>query len=276
MFRGFKFSALHQQMICHLVYIALSFKIHAQERPLILIALMWLFILLIERYFISYKNKTKWDVPIASLVIANSIYLNMEAYGTFYWPFFLAISVALAAKYLLRINGRPIFNPSLIGVLFISAFLPQYGSAAMYAWNNEWIYVAIVFCLGTYITYLAKTILLSYSYIISFLIITFLCSFAVHIFPDTFNFMVPQDAPILLYPLSLFTFGNILFAFHGIGDPSTAPIGTRAKILFGIAMGILDFSLRIAVILVAPFLAYAILLLIFGYFRINEQNYKIS
>jgi len=41
-------------------------------------------------------------------------------------------------------------------------------------------------------------------------------------------------------------------------------------------MGILDFSLRIAVILVAPFLAYAILLLIFGYFRINEQNYKIS
>lgn len=267
-----KINPLYQQMACHLLYIVLAFEIHAQERPVFLILSMWAFILAAEFVFIRRFKTQGWAYPVASLVICNSIYLNMEAYGTLYWPFFLATAVALVAKYFLRVAGRPVFNPSLIGVLFISTILPQTGSAAMYAWNGDWKYVAIVFCLGAYMTHLSKTIALSFSYIISFMAFSFICSYFAHLIPQIGFFIIPQEVPALLYPLSIFCFGNILFAFHGIGDPSTAPQTRRGQITFGVCMGILDFILRIGVVLVAPFLAYAIMLLVFGFLRLHKTE----
>lgn len=259
------------QFVCHLIYVILSFKFHAQVRPISLILLMALFVLSFELINSKFIIKKPFRIPWASIGICNSIYLNMEGYGAYYWPFFLALFVSLCAKYLLRVNNRPIFNPSLVGVFLIATVFPFHGSAAMFSWHNSWMLIALVFVLGTFVTFKAKTIALSLSYIFSYLIFSLSTFGFIYLIKSNFPQIFPDEFLYLAIPFSIFTFGNILFAFHGIGDPSTAPINVKNQIIFGVALGGLDCLLRLFTFLAAPYIAYVILLLVLSGIRLKKE-----
>src|SRR4051812_47427048 len=115
-----KINAYYLQMFAHFSYVALSFKIHAQERPIFLILGMLLVTMSFDFIRSRTAGKRKLSLSLASIATCNSIYLNMEAYGAYYWPFFLALLAALFANSYLRLARRPIFNPSLVGVFLIA------------------------------------------------------------------------------------------------------------------------------------------------------------
>lgn len=256
---------------CHLLYVVLFYFFNAQERPIwVPIAMMGSAIMFEVAVKTLLDKQRTYLFSLASVGVANSIFLNMVGFGAFYWPLFLALFVALLVKYLLRCDGRPIFNPSVVGVIFVAALLPYYGSAAMLAWRGEWSIIALVFFLGSITTILSGTFRLSISYVCSFVFWGMAGILFLRVFECGDLCESSRSFPTLLWPLAIFNFGNILFAFHGIGDPGTAPETRAGQIVFGLALGTLDFWGRMLNLQNSNFVFYVILLLAFAYWR----NYR--
>ena len=95
---------------------------------------------------------------------------------------------------------------------------------------------------GSFITFYANKIILSYSYLMTIITLRYLMSYFV-------------DLPVGYLVGTAVAFNNYVFAFHMITDPKTSPSSWRGQIAFGIFIAFLDFIFRYMEIVFAPFLA---------------------
>ncbi|MEJ7586014.1 MAG: RnfABCDGE type electron transport complex subunit D [Ferruginibacter sp.] len=141
-----------------------------------------------------------------------------------------AAFISIISKYLLRINGKHIFNPSALGIVLTIFFTNN-------AWINtgQWGSNALLFfgiaCLGFIVVTRVQKLGLS---------IAFLGTFALLLFLRQVLFL---GWPLDYFVQSISTGSLLLFSFFMITDPKTTPNHPFARIIWAVCIAIAAFYL---------------------------------
>lgn len=139
--------------------------------------------------------------------------------------------VAIASKYILRWNGRHIFNPSNIAILICAFGLPYFTTVELTQWGNDPYLYSIVAAVTLFVSYRAGALLTTLSFFAAY--ITILIP-SVAYFPHIFA----------AHHLGLIGPSLLLFASYMITDPRTSPQTSLGRIIHGASVAALYFALE--------------------------------
>lgn len=155
---------------------------------------------------------------------------------------------AIGSKFVLTFEGRHIFNPGLMGV--VAALVlggGRFATSPPYQWGDQpllaGLFLAAAACAG-FAGKIRRTPLIV-SFLVTFLVLTLLRAWMMrwHLPPRT------------LIEGTLTSPAFFLFTFYMITDPKTSPQGTRAQIVWGVSVAVLDFLLHLKSSLATLFFA---------------------
>jgi Na+-transporting NADH:ubiquinone oxidoreductase subunit NqrB len=86
------------------------------------------------------------------------------------WPFALCSAIAITSKYVLRVRGRHLWNPSNFGICVMLFLAYDTVASLSIQWGNTLWPMLIVWVLGSVIIYRLRRFHICVSYVISFLI----------------------------------------------------------------------------------------------------------
>lgn len=187
-------------------------------------------------FLLVWWLKRKMEFPLSALItsLGLSILLN---YSHNYFLLFFPVLFAIGAKHVFTFQGRHIYNPAMIGVVFSILFMNELiTSAPAYQWNG----------------------LTSIAYFIAFPALMFFMpqinrGWLVGSFLVCFTLQIALRSWIMRYhlPFSTLFLGTLsspaflLFTFFMITDPRTSPPGKRDQIITGALLALLDLIFHI-------------------------------
>ncbi|MFZ1529417.1 MAG: RnfABCDGE type electron transport complex subunit D [Ferruginibacter sp.] len=142
----------------------------------------------------------------------------------------LAAFISILSKYLLRFNGKHIFNPSALGIVASILFTGK----AWFSpgqWGSSTVLLFGICCLGFIVATRVQKLDTS---------LAFLVTFAGLIF---FRQVIYLGWPVDFFIQSVSTGSLLLFSFFMITDPKTIPDHGAARVLFSIAVAAVAFYL---------------------------------
>jgi len=159
------------------------------------------------------------------------------------WPFALCSAISIASKYVLRVRGRHLWNPSNFGISMMLLLAPWAYSTLSVQWGNNLWPMLIIWALGAVITYHVGRIHITFTYVVSFFAFAYLRSLL------TGHSFWAEAAPITgpMYQL---------FIFFMITDPKTTVRSSKsaqAAVAFTVALA--ETVLRLAENVHAPYYA---------------------
>ncbi len=191
-----------------------------------------LFVQFICEYFLGKKNiqlsqRLKYGIPS---VLISSFGLSLLLKTNYWWVAVFAASVSILSKYILRINGKHIFNPSALGIV-----------AAIFFTGNAWLSpgqwgsgAVILFgacCLGFIVTTRVQKLDISLSFLGVFAGLIFLRQ------------IIYLGWPMDHFVQSVSTGSLLLFSFFMITDPKTIPNHMLVRIAWGAFIAFVAFYL---------------------------------
>ncbi|MGH9145704.1 MAG: hypothetical protein ACRD1Q_03280 [Vicinamibacterales bacterium] len=182
----------------------------------------------------------KWPHPASAYITGISVGILVRS--PFFWPYFLTSLISIVSKYVLRVEGRHLWNPSNFGVSAVLFLAPSSASLLSIQWGNTLWPMVIIWMLGTVIVWRVGRLHISATYVGSFLLFSFVRS------AITGNPWLASVAPITgpMYQL---------FIFFMVTDPKTT-VRTRwgqSVVVFVVAF--VEMLLRLAEVVYAPFYA---------------------
>src|SRR6476660_5497434 len=93
-----------------------------------------------------------------------------------FWPFALCSAVSIMSKYVLRIKGRHLWNPSNFGLSVLFFLGAETVAGLSIQWGNFVGPMLVIWILGSIIIYREKRFHISLTYVISFFVFAFLRS----------------------------------------------------------------------------------------------------
>lgn len=190
--------------------------------------------------FILRRGPPKLFFPASAIVAGLGISIFFRALDPAY--FALAAFLAIASKYLIRVDGRHIFNPSNFGITTLALLAPFAVTIEFTQWGG-----------GPYLDVFIAAVCFVIAYRAGVLTATlsFLASYTVLLIP-----LVSLDPAVYsAHHYGLLGPTLVLFACFMITDPKTAPSGNWPRILHGISVAFVYFALEIWGIRYALFLA---------------------
>lgn len=162
-----------------------------------------------------------------------------------FWPYALCSAIAITSKYVVRWRGRHLWNPSNFGISAMLLLVPEYVATLSIQWGNSFWPMLIVWVLGAAIVYRVKRFHITATYVISFVILSFIRTFF------TGHSFLAEVAPITgpMYQL---------FIFFMITDPKTTVKPRWAQCLVAALIAVAEMILRLAENVHAPYYALAI------------------
>jgi len=159
-----------------------------------------------------------------------------------YWPYALCSVISIMSKYVLRVKGRHIWNPSNFGLAVLLFLAPETMALLSIQWGNNYWSLLVIWILGSIIIWRARRFHISATYVLSFLLFAFLRSWI------TGDPWLAEVAPITgpMYQL---------FVFFMITDPKTT-VRTRAgQCVVALCVALVEFVLRLDQVVYAPIFA---------------------
>jgi len=161
------------------------------------------------------------------------------------WPFALCSAVSILSKYVLRVKGQHLWNPSNFG-LCVLFFPAAYGLLDMAPLNTQWGNnmwpMLVIWIVGLYTIWKVKRFHITATYIVAFIALSFLRSLVTG---DAFWAEVaPLTGPMYQ-----------LFALFMITDPVTTVSSKNGEMGVTVLIAIVEFFLRLAQFIAAPFYA---------------------
>ena len=93
-----------------------------------------------------------------------------------FWPFALCSVLSIMSKYVLRLKGRHIWNPSNFGIAVLLFLAPETMAVLSIQWGNNYGSVLVIWVLGSIIIWRARRFHISATYVVSFFLFAFLRS----------------------------------------------------------------------------------------------------
>src|SRR4026209_1420853 len=215
-------------LVGHLFYGILE----SYERPALAIVSALVAELVLGRIFLG-----KW-INLASAYISG-ISVGILLRSPAFWPYALASVLSIMSKYVLRVKGRHLWNPSNFGICVLLFLAPESVAALSVQWGNFKWPLIVIWVLGSIIIYRAKRIHISATYVASFFAFAFLRSW---ITGDTVQ---AEIAPITgpMYQL---------FVFFMITDPKTTVKSKKWQCIVVFFVAFVEMLLRLNQVVHAP------------------------
>lgn len=159
-----------------------------------------------------------------------------------FWPYALCSALAITSKYVLRVRGRHIFNPSNFGIC-VMLFLAYYAVASLsIQWGNYLWPMAVIWTLGCVIIWRLKRFHICATYVVSFLIFSLVRSLI------TGHAFWAEVAPITgpMYQL---------YVFFMITDPKTTVSTRRGQMIVAFLVALAEMIFRLNQVVHAPYYA---------------------
>jgi Na+-translocating ferredoxin:NAD+ oxidoreductase RnfD subunit len=159
-----------------------------------------------------------------------------------FWPFALCSAISIASKYVLRVKGRHLWNPSNFGICMLLFLAPETVAALTVQWGNFISPMLVIWILGSVIIWRARRFHICATYVISFFALAFLRSW---ITGDSWQ---SEIAPITgpMYQL---------FVFFMITDPKTTVRSKTGQCVVAFLVALAEMMLRLNHVIYAPLYA---------------------
>ena len=93
-----------------------------------------------------------------------------------YWPYALCSVVSIMSKYVLRVKGRHIWNPSNFGIAVLLFLAADTMAVLSIQWGNNYWSLLVIWVLGSIIIWRARRFHISATYVVAFFAFAFLRS----------------------------------------------------------------------------------------------------
>jgi enediyne biosynthesis protein E5 len=182
----------------------------------------------------------KW--PILASAYISGISVGILVRSPAFWPYAVCAIVSIMSKYVLRINGRHIWNPSNFSISVLLFLAPETVAALSIQWGNYLLPMLVIWILGSIIIARLHRFHITGTYVACFIVFAFLRSYI------TGSPWQSEIAPLTgpMYQL---------FIFFMITDPKTT---VRSKFWQSFVVGLValvEMILRLSHVVYAPFYA---------------------
>jgi Na+-translocating ferredoxin:NAD+ oxidoreductase RnfD subunit len=159
-----------------------------------------------------------------------------------FWPYALCSVISIMSKYVLRVKGRHLWNPSNFGICVLLFLAPETVAALTIQWGNFIWPLLVIWVLGSIIIWRAKRIHISVTYVLSFLAFAVLRSW---ITGDPWRSEIsPITGPMYQ-----------LFVFFMITDPKTTVKSIKWQCIVVFIVAFVEMLLRLNHVVYAPLYA---------------------
>jgi Na+-translocating ferredoxin:NAD+ oxidoreductase RnfD subunit len=181
-------------------------------------------------------------IPHLASAYVSGISVGILVRSPWYWPYAVCSLLSITSKYVLRVKGRHIWNPSNFGIAAMLFLAPQTVAPLSIQWGNSIGAMIVIWMLGAFIISRVKRFHICATYVASFL------AFAVLRSLITGHPLAAEVAPITgpMYQL---------FIFFMITDPKTTVQGRKAQMLVVFLVALVEAILRLYQNIHAPFYA---------------------
>ena len=158
------------------------------------------------------------------------------------WPYALCSMLSITSKYVLRVKGRHLWNPSNFGICVLLVLAPEAVSSLGIQWGNYLPPMIIVWILGSLIIWQAKRFHICATYVISFFLFAYVRTWI------TGHPFLAEIAPITgpMYQL---------FIFFMITDPKTTVQTKWGQCVVVFLVALVEMVLRLNESVYAPLYA---------------------
>ena len=159
-----------------------------------------------------------------------------------FWPYALCSAISITSKYVLRVKGRHIWNPSNFGISVMLFLAAETVATLSIQWGNYLLPMLVIWALGSVIIWRLRRFHITGIYVVSFIAFAFLRSWM------TGSPWQSEIAPITgpMYQL---------FIFFMITDPKTTVRSRRGQCVVVFLVALFEMVLRLYQIVYAPFYA---------------------
>ena len=116
----------------------------------------------------------KWPHPASAYI--SGISAGILVRSPLLWPYFLVSLVSITSKYVLRVKGRHIWNPTNFGVSAAAFLAPATVTVLSIQWGNALAPMIIIWVLGSVIVWRVGRAHISATYVASFLFFSWVTS----------------------------------------------------------------------------------------------------
>jgi Na+-translocating ferredoxin:NAD+ oxidoreductase RnfD subunit len=214
----------------------LSFGIlESYQRTLLAIVTSVLAEMILGRLFFG-----KWPHLASAYITGISVGILVRSPA--YWPYVLCSLISITSKYVLRVKGRHIWNPSNFGVSVLLFLASDTVASLSIQWGNFMWPMLVIWALGSIIIWRARRFNITATYVTSFLVFAAIRTWI------TGNPLLSEIAPLTgpMYQL---------FIFFMITDPKTTVSGVRGQCLVAFLVAFIEMLLRLNHVVYAPFYA---------------------
>ena len=182
----------------------------------------------------------QWPHPASAYITGISVGILVRS--PFLWPYALGSLISIESKYVLRVKGRHLWNPSNFGVCSLLFLAPATVTLLSIQWGNNLWPMVVIWALGSVIVWRVGRLHISASYVASFLFFSFVRSAL------TGTPWLASVAPITgpMYQLLI---------FFMVTDPKTTVRPRWGQIVVVVIMAFVEMLLRLAEVVYAPFYA---------------------
>lgn len=158
------------------------------------------------------------------------------------WPYAVGGVLSIMSKYVLRMKGRHLWNPSNFGICALLFLAPFAVAPLSVQWGNDLWPMLVIWTVGLNAIWLAKRAHITLAYVASFFVFAYVRT----VFTD--SSFAAEIAPITgpMYQL---------FALFMITDPKTTVSSKRGAIVVVFLVAFVEMLLRLAEVIYAPFYA---------------------
>jgi Na+-translocating ferredoxin:NAD+ oxidoreductase RnfD subunit len=221
---------------CILLAGHLSFGIlESYEKTLLAIGVSILAELVLGRIF--YR---KWPNLASAYITGISVGILIRSPA--FWPYALCSAISITSKYVLRVKGRHLWNPSNFGISVMLFLAGDSVASLSIQWGNYLWPMLVIWVLGSIIIWRLRRFHITATYVISFILFAFLRSWM------TGSPWQSEIAPITgpMYQL---------FIFFMITDPRTTVRSRTAQCVVVFLVALLEMLLRLYQNVYAPYYA---------------------
>jgi len=221
---------------CILLAGHLSFGIlESYEKTLLAIVVSIALELMLGRIF--YR---KWLHPASAYITGISVGILIRSPAL--WPYALCSAISITSKYVLRVNGRHLWNPSNFGICAMLFLAGDTVASLSIQWGNYLLPMLVIWALGSIIIWRLKRFHITGTYVVAFVAFAFLRSWI------TGSPWQAEIAPITgpMYQL---------FIFFMITDPKTTVRSRAGQCIVAFVVALVETVLRLQQNVYAPYYA---------------------
>ena len=191
--------------------------------------------LLLGRLFLK-----RWPNLASAYITGISVGILLRAPG--YWPFVVCALLSITSKYVLRVNGRHIFNPSNFGICAMLFLASDAVATLSIQWGNNLAAMAVIWVLGSLIIWRARRFHICVTYVATFLLLSAVRAW------------ITGDP--WLYEVSPITGPEYqLFIFFMITDPKTTVKSRLGQCVVAFSVAVVEMIFRLDRSIYAPLYA---------------------